>query len=333
MADARQFPDQAAAIDDAAAAWYGRHDGGLTAGEKAEFQRWLEADARHAGAWRDYEAALGPLDALRAGGAGELAATELTARARRRRWRTFAGCGTGLAAAAALALAFLGPREPVSSPAEIVAALPVVAKPERRTLPDGSLVELNRGAEIEVTYGPARRGVRLVRGEAHFAVEKDAARPFVVSVQGVEVRAVGTAFAVQADSSAVNVVVTEGRVAVARVADAAEPVFASAGSRVTVPVAAAQPSVAELPAAELESQLAWRGPRLELTGTPLGEAVLAFNRENRLQLRVADRELAQLRMSGVFRADNAEGFARMLEANYDVRIERGGDELILRPAR
>ena len=38
----------------------------------------------------------------------------------------------------------------------------------------------------------------------------------------------------------------------------------------------------------------------------------AFNRESRVQLRIADRALAELRMSGVFRADNAEGFARML---------------------
>lgn len=59
----------------------------------------------------------------------------------------------------------------------------------------------------------------------------------------------------------------------------------------------------------------------------------AFNGESRVQLRIADRALAQMRMSGVFRADNAEAFARMLEANYEVRGERTGDEIVLRSAR
>jgi ferric-dicitrate binding protein FerR (iron transport regulator) len=36
-------------------------------------------------------------------------------------------------------------------------------------------------------------------------------------------------------------------------------------------------------------------------------------------------------MSGVFRADNAEGFVRLLETNYGVRVERrGGGDVVLR---
>ena len=55
---------------------------------------------------------------------------------------------------------------------------------EVRTLADGSVVELNKGAEIAVDFSGAERHIRLLRGEAHFTVEPDPSRPFVVSVAG-----------------------------------------------------------------------------------------------------------------------------------------------------
>src|SRR4051812_35258299 len=73
----------------------------------------------------------------------------------------------------------------------------VVTIPERRILPDSSIVELKEGSEISVAYTAKARRVALGRGEAHFSVMKDATRPFIVAVGSVEVRAVGTSFSVQ----------------------------------------------------------------------------------------------------------------------------------------
>ncbi|MGH7956227.1 MAG: FecR family protein [Opitutaceae bacterium] len=121
----------------------------------------------------------------------------------------------------------------------------MVTRQQRQTLADGSVVELNAGADILVDFSPARRSVRLVRSEAHFAVATDATRPFVVSAGGVEVRAVGTEFAVRFGSQEIAVLVTEGQVAVARTAAPApadavlptptEPVLVAAGGRVVIP--------------------------------------------------------------------------------------------------
>jgi transmembrane sensor len=155
------------------------------------------------------------------------------------------------------------------------------------------------------------------------------------------VQAVGTAFSVQAKADAVDVVVTEGRVAVERTTPlsgrpawpATAPVLVGAGDRLLVPAAIVpgeRLQVQALPPAEIARRLAWRGPRIELAGTPLRAAVELFNRESHVQLRIADASLADLRLSGVFRADNAEGFARLLEANYEVRTQRRGDEIELR---
>jgi transmembrane sensor len=210
-------------------------------------------------------------------------------------------------------------------------------------LPDGSVAELNQGARIEVSYRPDRRDVLLLEGEAHFAVAKNPERPFVVTAAGVQVRAVGTAFAVKLESEDVDLLVTEGRVTVNRPAGSqvplqsgsGAPVVVSAGGLLVVPTSASSSAdplrVQILPEAEIESRLEWRKPCLELSGTPLAEAVALFNRGGSLHLSIDDPQLAQLRMSGVFRADNAEGFVRLLESNYGVRVERrSGGEVVLR---
>jgi transmembrane sensor len=188
----------------------------------------------------------------------------------------------------------------------------------------------------------------LIRGEAHFAVQKDAQRPFIVTAGDVEVRAVGTAFVIKLGANAVDVLVTEGRVAVDRAVQAAsatvaaqsaeEPaVLADAGKRVIGTVDGAKPADFKtelIPPLEMERLLAWRGPKLELAGTPLAEAVAVFNRENQLQLIVGDSEVGEMRLSGVFRADNAEGFAQLLESHYGIVVERrGATALVLRKAR
>jgi transmembrane sensor len=366
------------AIADAAATWLARHDAGLSAAEQAEFDAWLAADSRQAAAWREIAAVWAAFDEPRNEGAADGMIRELAARRHRRRWRVRIGLSAGLAAAASVALMiFLRPDRaaapaPKSAPERIAsqptrsappaapdagsgaAATPapdtepaaiavVVIKPDRRVLSDGSVVEMDRGAEIAEHYTPDRRAVTLLRGEALFTVAKNAARPFIVTTGLADVQAVGTAFAVKLGAQEVAVLVTEGRVAVDRTEDAGAaatasapreiPVLVDAGNRLVLArTAAPGESLNRLEAvepAEIDRQLAWRGPRLELSGTRLSDAVAALNRENSVRLRIAGRALAEMRLSGVFRADDAEGFARLLESNYGVLSERHDGEIVL----
>jgi len=327
--------------EDAAADWLARRDAGLTPAEERELAAWLAADQRHAEAWAEAESLWQALDTTRVNGLADEMVNELAARQRRRRWKVQLGWAAGLAAAAAVAVMFLvqPAQRPVASQPD--AALVVISRPERRVLEDGSIVELKRGAEIAVNYSTARRDVRLVRGAALFTVAKNPNRPFVVTGGSVEVRAVGTAFAVQLGDDAVDVLVTEGRVAVDRRTTAQETeaaaasVFVSAGDRLVVPTAAAQNEELQVEAIspdEMSNRLAWRGAQLDLSGTRLQDAVQALNRENQVRITVADSALAERRLSGIFDANNAEGFVRMLEADttLDVVAERHADEIVLR---
>lgn len=272
----------------------------------------------------------------------------LESRARGRRNRRLAATG---ALAAVLAIGLLWTQKftpPVVPETTLAAADVVVHEPERRTLADGTVVELREGAQLEVDFSPEFRRVALLRGEAHFAVAKNPARPFIVSADGVEVRAVGTAFAVQVGQSAVEVVVTEGKVALekpalasvsASVAASAEPprMLASltAGHRAIVEKsdAAASTEVSELAAAEVNDRLSWRVPRLEFSGTPLAQVVASFNQHNRTQFVLADAPLGRLRVSGSLRADRIEALVAMIETDFGVRAERTDGRIVLHAAR
>ena len=316
-------------IENLAAAWVLRTSAGLTEDEEQQLAEWLAADPRHEASFAEHQRAWDRFEPL---AERSLAPATKPSSHRLRSW------AWSIAAAAAVALGIFVWRQPTldTSSTPMVASVALPALCERQILPDGTTVELNRGAEIHERFTGNERLVELVRGEAVFTVTKDPARPFIVSAGGVRVRAVGTVFNVRFASGSVEVVVTEGRVEVAAPppAPGAEPEpsrpVLNAGDSVLVPLQAAEtaPVVARLSAAELEQKLAWQPRLLEFDDVALADIVAEFNRRNPVQLVVADPALGAEHLTISFRSDNLEGFVRLLENNYDVRVETRGPAVI-----
>jgi len=333
------------AVEEAAAGWLVRADRGLTPAEQDEFLQWLAARPEHRGAldrhrrlWRRFNA----LDRWRPAHSAA-PNPDLLARRRPRRPIWFLPAAA-VAAAAAVALAvFLGDTPAPANPGAL--ALEATAY-RREILPDGSVLELNRGAHAVVQFSPLERRVLLAHGEAQFAVTKDPRRPFVVRAAGVDVRAVGTAFHVRLAGEQVEVLVTEGRVRLSQPRPAPDPATGEApaaplaelvaGQRTVVAAAPVLTPPPVLPAspAEVARLLDWAPRMLEFDATPLSKVVHAFNQRNAVQLAVADDALRGLPIVATIRSDNLEGFVRLLEATLGVRAERAEPGVItLRAAR
>lgn len=243
-----------------------------------------------------------------------------------------------LTVAAALAVGLWFAVVPPPDAERLARPTAIVTEPNRRVLPDGSVVVLREGADIAAEFSSTIRKVALRRGEAHFEVVKDAARPFIVSAQGVDVRAVGTAFTVGRGGAGVEVLVTHGRVAVEPSTHAAALV--EAGQRARVPSSGNATEVRVLTAAELVQASAWRAPQIEFSQTPLTEAVHLINARlgpaghRQISAEPADERLRELRLSGFLAADNAEGFLLLLETNFGVHADRSGTgAIVLRSKR
>jgi transmembrane sensor len=352
-ADHRESHDGGDAVAEAAARWLARRDRGLTSAEVMALGQWKDADPRHAAelarleaSWRDFDYAKAAPELVAM--AGELErATRRNMRSSASAWRSaVAGAAATVAIAAGVAWWLTGQTDRAST--SIVASYHVLESAARKlVLDDGSVAEVRGESEVRAEFTAAERRVRLVRGEAHFTVTKDPARPFVVRAGDAAVRAVGTAFNVRLDAGHVEILVTEGTVQVAEtravVSDASQsPPLLVAGQRAMItraPVGSAAPKVEVSMAepAEVEQALAWQSKRLVFDRTPLQEAVDAFNLHSAagsdIRVVLGDESLRTRRLGGTFRAANVEGFVRLLEQSVEVRAERRGGQIVLLPVR
>lgn len=252
----------------------------------------------------------------------------------------------GLLSAAAVIAAglFLSRPAPVVPPVPQVASTLTVDGPRMWSLPDGSAAEVQNGAELAVDFSAGTRRIELRRGAAHFAVQPDAARPFVVQSGVLAVTAVGTAFSVEAGDQETSVLVTEGKVSVDQTSPATpgtQPatsptarVYLTAGHQLAVPTGTPLPEAGErVSAEEMAERLSWRIPVLRFAGTPLGEVVAAMNRHSAVPIEIGDPELAALQLSGALRADKQAALLLMLESDFPIRVEHAGTRVTLHRRR
>ncbi len=342
------------AIQRQAAEWLALREGrGFIVSEQADFAEWLARDPRHATIFGQVESSWTALDRLAAypHSADRPADPDLFAPRREQtvfaRWRLPLGLAAGILIAIS-GLWWFKPSAPLSSEPSVADA----AALRFLRLPDGSQAEMKPGSRLVERFSTGERRVQLVQGEVHFSVMKNAGRPFVVEVNGVMVRAVGTAFNVRLAATNVEVLVTEGTVRVEPPAPISLPsagpspveiaAVLTVGQRTVVPTEpkarAAPPLVETLAPADIDRALAWQGSRFTFESTPLADVVARFNRNAAAEqgaphLTVGDASLGALRISGRIRSDKIDSFVEVLESSFGVVAERrAGGEIVLRRA-
>ena len=309
----------------AAAEWLVRRDRGLSAAEQDAFFDWLAADPRHAEWLALHRSTVGEFNALATWRPEHSQAPNPDLLAPRRR-RVYWLAPAVIAAAASIVLGLGWWTRASRAPVVVTAGEPEL---RRRFLEDGSVVDLNRGSIVTTTFTGAERRAAIMKGEAYFTVASDPARPFVVSAQGVIVRAIGTAFSVRLDTTVIEVLVTEGRVGVDHGGSRLE---VDAGHRALVPLdAKLAPSVTAVTPGAAAQQLNWQSQLLDFSSAPLAIAIAEFNRRNRVQFVLADEALGALPIVASIRSDNVAGFAKFLAAAPGVEVEQRSDtEIVIR---
>jgi len=202
---------------------------------------------------------------------------------------------------------------------------------ERRelVLSDASIVNVDPETRFRVEFGKHVRRIVVERGRALFRVAHNPARPFIVEAEGAQVRAVGTAFAVERRPRGVVITVAEGKVAVisrnaalgSGSAQLLNPL--SAGQQLVIPAFGPVQSVRSVDA---NRELAWAQGRLIFDNEALSAIVEQFNRYNHLQLHVTDPSLAGRRVSGVFDAADPQSFIAFIAGTAAVQVVRSGDQ-------
>jgi transmembrane sensor len=304
MSNLTEFPDLEA-VRGEAALWIARMDRGLTDAERTEFQLWLRRPAERR-AFHELGGVWNQMDVL-----SVLAEVFPRPAAPTQRNHAIFPWALGGAAASVLIVATvlmlpggsaLRQHVSVASDAPRVEAFATAIGENRSvTLRDGSLLTLNTNSLVEVTITEKVRELQLRRGEAHFEVAHDSARPFVVSAGTHAVVAVGTAFNIRLKpASAMDVLVTSGKVRVTSAGQtpAAEPLVV-AGQLLELGTDGRQ-RVRTLDAAAVESRLAWRRGVLIFDGDTLASALDEMARYMSTRIEFADPALGSRRIAGYF---------------------------------
>lgn len=211
----------------------------------------------------------------------------------------------------------------VAKPEGVTYATPVGGR-QTLTLADGTRIELNTDTTLKLNKSRTQRSVTLVKGEAYFQVQHDAARPFVVETAGHTVTDLGTKFTVHTELNRIEVRLVEGEARLDAV-DTVKPQPSMLLKPGDVAIATADTmSVKRESLNKLADDLGWRRGLIVFHDTTLADAAAKLNRYNTNKL-VVDRAAARLKINGTFRADDAQTFAQMARDVFGLRITTTSD--------
>ncbi|MCG8527013.1 MAG: FecR domain-containing protein [Opitutales bacterium] len=326
-----------------AAEWVARVECGLSDKESVEFKKWLSASKLHEKAYSEMKWNSEELDRLAGFHAEYDASVDPDLLSRKRLlprdynpnmdWRMWGSIAAAVIISVSIFLSWkVGNGDTGVTKDEAV----VVERIASLDLEDGSVIQLNREATVDVAYSHKERLVVLKKGEANFKVAKNENRPFVVEVSGVRLRAVGTEFNVRYDERSVDVIVSEGVVAFASVADYAgyesqtNERYLEEKQRVVIGLDedVSEVDIEVVDEEKLGEELLWQPVLIDFENAPLSKIVAEFNRRNPVNLVIVDDSSDDTRMTSMFWSDNINAFIRLLESNFGIQAKWGEDGTI-----
>jgi transmembrane sensor len=228
-----------------------------------------------------------------------------------------------------------------------------IGEQTRFVMPDGSNIQLNTNSLVTIDFNDKQRKLTLVRGEAHFDVAKDKNRPFTVVVGEKSFTALGTIFNVQRkNDSTMELVVTEGKVLIAKALATTEKLKASLNSYnkykndnnpntpvlldniivssdvvVTVGEKAVIANnhthpVEKISHEQVERDLAWQQGMLIFDGEPLEKALAEVSRYTHSTFEIKDDAIAKLKVAGYFKAGDIDGLLSSLAGNFNLTYQK-----------
>lgn len=252
--------------------------------------------------------------------------------------------------------------DPLSSSNSLYAT--AVGQLRSTTLADGSVVLLNTNSQIKVDYDKEYRNIRLLQGEAHFTVAKNAARPFRVYARNGRVQAVGTAFSVYLKDNSIDVTVTEGTVVLASIDRPRSNSLPQQGippdtnqssgsiaivdngfvetlgtikagesatlqSFLDADSVSAIKTIETVEAMEMKKRLSWREGMLTFSGDPLEVVVEEISRYTTISIEFTDPAVRATRIGGQFPIGETDAMFDALEANFGLNVTRLSHDRVL----
>jgi ferric-dicitrate binding protein FerR (iron transport regulator) len=194
-----------------------------------------------------------------------------------------------------------------------------------QVLPDGSTAILNKQSSISFVGGffNKTRAVKL-KGEAFFKVSADKSKPFIISINNVQVTVVGTAFNVKGDEKGTIVIVESG---IVKVNNQKDSVHLTAGEKVEV-----FQNQVHLTKGENQGKLYnyYYTNELICDATPLSELVTVLNEKFKSNILIVNPSLKTLPISTTFKNESLKEILNVIAETFKIKVEYGQNVIKLK---
>ena len=196
---------------------------------------------------------------------------------------------------------------------------------EENFLPDGSQIAMNQYSVLKYAPSTGKKYRRVeLKGDAFFEVERDTARPFVITAENIEIEVLGTAFYVDAreDQAQVQVIVQSGTVSV------------KAGTQQVI-LTANEMGIYDKRTGELTERpnddvnyMAWKTEVLTFENTTLERVIFDLNRKFHARVSIANPELNACEITATLEHKSLDAIVTIIEKTLNIRAERKGEEIV-----
>ena len=200
-------------------------------------------------------------------------------------------------------------------------------------LKDGTTLTLDTDTRVDVTRSSNDRKLELVRGKLFLDVAKLQGAPLIVRAGSLVLETAQSAFGLQSlGKDPIVTLVTKGKLIASqsggilgrkRTVTIEKDHALTLASDGMLDVGGVRP----VAAAQQAQLLAWRDGMLSFGGERLADAVRAFDRYGSRRIVVADPELGRQRITGLFKADDPQGFATAVATSFG-GVVTSRDEII-----
>jgi ferric-dicitrate binding protein FerR (iron transport regulator) len=192
------------------------------------------------------------------------------------------------------------------------------------TLSDGSVITLNKRSTI--TYPSKFKGntrAIALKGEAFFNVAPDKKKPFIISVNDVQVTVVGTSFNIKSENGNTEVVVETG---IVQVTKSGKTVELNAGEKILV---SANDSSATKEKVSDKLYNYYRTKEFVCDDTPLWKLVQVVNEAYNVKIIIGRKELNDKTLTTTFYNESLEQVLEVIRLTFDITVIKKEDGQII----
>jgi len=191
------------------------------------------------------------------------------------------------------------------------------------TLPDGSLITLNKQSDI--SYPAKFKSQRTVKlqGEAFFKIASEKEKPFRVYTNGITITVLGTSFNVRNKGTTTEIIVESGLV---RVTDSLHSILLHPSEKLILHKG---DTTLSRDATRSELYKYYRTKEFICDNTPLWQLAESLEEAYDVKIEIASPLLRQQKINTVFRNASLDQILSVIQETFRIKVIRSGDKVTL----